>query len=148
MRAVVWITESGWEACVDAARERLPADAQTTLLHVAAAAIESLAEHGPAHRLGRRRPPPGAPLRAVSDEAARALLDEAAARLGREVEKVALRGRVEREVVNACADADLLVLVRDGEDRPGPKSLGPQARFVVDHAPCELLLAWAGRPRP
>jgi len=27
-----------------------------------------------------------------------------------------------------------------GERKPGPKSLGPKARFVVDHATCPLLL--------
>jgi hypothetical protein len=54
---------------------------------------------------------------------------------------------VEREVVAACAGADLLVLARDGaDDRLGPKSLGKHARFVVDHAPCQVLLVWAGQP--
>ncbi|MGB0097855.1 MAG: universal stress protein, partial [Solirubrobacteraceae bacterium] len=61
-------------------------------------------------------------------------------------ETVARRGRVEREVVAACANADLLVLARDGETRLGPKSLGPRAGFVVDHAPCTVLLAWAQSP--
>ena len=56
------------------------------------------------------------------------------------------RGRVEREVVAACADADVLLLARDGDTRLGPKSLGPRARFVVDHAPCTVLLVWAQRP--
>ena len=56
-------------------------------------------------------------------------------------------GRVEREVVTACAGADLLVLARDGDDeRLGPKSLGRHARFVVDHAPCRVLLVWPGEP--
>jgi hypothetical protein len=50
---------------------------------------------------------------------------------------------VEREVVAAAEGADLLVLARDGErGRPGPKSLGPATRFVVDHAPCPVLLVW------
>jgi hypothetical protein len=39
---------------------------------------------------------------------------------------------------------DLLVLARDGDrSRPGPHSLGPAARFAVDHAPCRVLLVWA-----
>jgi len=49
-------------------------------------------------------------------------------------------GRVEREVIAATDGADLLVLARDGERKPGPKSLGPRTRFVVDHATCPLLL--------
>jgi hypothetical protein len=32
------------------------------------------------------------------------------------------------------------VLARDGERKPGPKSLGPRSRFVVDHATCPVLL--------
>jgi len=40
---------------------------------------------------------------------------------------------------------DLLVLARDGDrSRAGPASLGPGARFVVDHAPCQVLLVWPG----
>jgi nucleotide-binding universal stress UspA family protein len=50
---------------------------------------------------------------------------------------------MEREVVEAAGQADLLVLARDGDrERPGPKSLGPPPRFVVDHAPCGVLLVW------
>jgi hypothetical protein len=42
---------------------------------------------------------------------------------------------------------DLLVLARDGDhSRLGPRSLGPAARFVVDHAPCRVLLVWADAP--
>ena len=47
-------------------------------------------------------------------------------------------------MVEAAAGADLLILARDGERRPGPKSLGPRTRFVVDHAPCRVLLVWPG----
>jgi len=39
------------------------------------------------------------------------------------------------------------VLVRDGDRaRLGPKSLGPPARFVVDHAPCRVQLVWVDAP--
>jgi hypothetical protein len=52
-------------------------------------------------------------------------------------------GRVEREVVEQAAGADLLVAARDGDrSRLAPRSLGPATRFVVDHAPCQLLLLW------
>jgi arsenical pump membrane protein len=45
--------------------------------------------------------------------------------------------------VAAAAGADLLVLARDGDrSRLGPKSLGRADRFVVDHAPCPVLLVW------
>jgi len=45
--------------------------------------------------------------------------------------------------VAATAEADLLILARDGDlRRLGPHSLGPATRFVVDHAPCATLLVW------
>ena len=43
-------------------------------------------------------------------------------------------------MIAALEGADLLVLARDGERRPGPKSLLPRTRFVVDHATCKVLL--------
>jgi nucleotide-binding universal stress UspA family protein len=139
MRAVVWIAESTWESCVDEAAAYLPEDAEVTLLVVAPSDVELVAgrRHGP---LGRHHRSP--PLEAVADEAAAALLEEAAARLGRPAQTLKRRGRVEHEVVEAAADADLLIVARDGEGRPGPKSLGPRTRFVVDHAPCHVLLVW------
>jgi len=46
-------------------------------------------------------------------------------------------------VVAASAHADLLIVARDGErSRLGPKSLGRDTRFVVDHAACPVLLVW------
>ena len=44
MRALVWIVEDTWEATVAEAAAYLPADAEVTLLHVAAGDVESLAE--------------------------------------------------------------------------------------------------------
>ena len=140
MLAVVWIAESTWETCVDEAAALVPADAEILLLHVAPSDVELLAarRHGP---LGRHpRPAPGPPLQAIADEAAHALLADAVARLGRPAQTLARRGRVEHEVVEAAAGADLLVVARDGEPAAGPKSLGPRTRFVVDHAPCSVLL--------
>jgi nucleotide-binding universal stress UspA family protein len=148
MRAVIWIAEETWEACVQHARELVPEQADVTLLHVAPSDVEELAAAGPAGLLGRRRPRPPheRDLRTVSDEEARQLLDAARILLGRDCATVARRGRVEREVVAACADADLLLAARDGERRLGPKSLGPRARFIVDHAPCTVVLVWPQEP--
>jgi nucleotide-binding universal stress UspA family protein len=149
MRALVWISEGSWRAGVDAARDLLPADAEVTILHVAASDVEELAEHPGPGRLGRRhRPPPGPgpTVRQIGESEARSLLESARERFGRPAQTVARRGRVAREVLEAAADADLLVLVRDGERRRGPKSLGPKTRFVVDHAGCAVLLAWPEPP--
>ena len=150
MRALVWIVEDTWEATVAEAAAFLPADAEVTLLHVAPGDVETLAEGSRQGLLGRRHPPPPGPrqpLRAISDEAADALLAEARERFGRDAGVQRLRGRVEREVVAAAQGMDVLVLARDGDrSRLGPRSLGPAARFVVDHAPCRVLLVWADTP--
>lgn len=150
MRALIWITESSWQACVDQARELVPGDADVTLLHVAASDVEHLAEHpGPA-RLGRHRKPPKHerehPVREIAESEAQALLDAARGRFGRNAVTVARRGRIEREVLEAAEGFDLLVLARDGRPRREPKSLGRYARFVVDHAGCPVLLVWPQPP--
>jgi nucleotide-binding universal stress UspA family protein len=147
MRALVWIVEDTWEATVDEAVAFLPADADVTLLHVAPADVEELAAGARHALLGRPRrppaPPPPAPLRAISAGAAQDLLRDALARLRRPAATESRRGRVEREVVAAAQGADVLVLARDGDrSHAGPHSLGPAARFVVDHAPCAVLLVW------
>ncbi len=149
MRALVWIVEDTWEATVDEAAGFLPADAQITLLHVADSDVESLAAGAREGLLGRPRHhrPPGELLSTLSEDAAEELLADARARLGRDATTRAVSGRVEREVVAAAADADVLVLARDGDrSRLGPHSLGPAARFVVDHAPSRLLLVWPDAP--
>jgi nucleotide-binding universal stress UspA family protein len=140
VHAVVWIVEGTWEAAVDA----VPSDASVTLLHVAADP-EQLVRPMRRGLLGRHPPPPPGPdpVSTASEEEAQAILQEAAARLGRDARLEARRGRAEEEVIDALEGADLLVLARDGErDRPGPRSLRPPTRFVLDHAPCDVLLVW------
>ena len=52
-------------------------------------------------------------------------------------------GKVEHEVVRAAEGAGLLICARDGDrERLGPRSLGHATRFVVDHAPCPVLVVW------
>ncbi len=145
MRVLIWLVEGTWQGCVDAARPLLPADAEITLLHVAPEEVAEAAAGALAGLLGRGRPgrDPARRISALSGQAAAELLDAAAARLGREARRDARAGRVERVVVEAAADADLLVAARDGDrSRLGPASLGPATRFVVDHAPCPVLLLW------
>jgi nucleotide-binding universal stress UspA family protein len=145
MRALVWIIEDTWEVTVAEAAVYLPSEAEITLLHVASTEPETVAHAARRGRLGRHSPPrtEREPLQAISEQAAHELLADAEARLGRPARLQARRGRVEHEVVAAADRMDILVLARDGDRaRLGPRSLGPAARFVVDHAPCRVLLIW------
>jgi nucleotide-binding universal stress UspA family protein len=61
-------------------------------------------------------------------------------------ETLVREGRAEREIVNTAAEwnADLILICPRSiyGDKPtiGPKSVGHVARFVLDHAPCPVLL--------
>ncbi|MGW1894352.1 universal stress protein [Streptomyces sp. NPDC002004] len=154
MAVIVWIVEGTWPACVDAARARTPEDTDIVLLHVSAPDVPEAAHGAYAGLMGRDRHwghrsddvrggDPGTRLEQLAAASAAELLQFAAERLGRACARVERSGRVEREVVAAAEGADLLVLARDGDrSHLGPRSLGPASRFVVDHAPCPVLLVW------
>ncbi len=149
MTVVAWIVEATWPACVDAAREYAPDDSDIVLLHVTDPEVPGAAHGAFAGLLGRARPDrdPGAEVEQLAAAYAEQLLDEAAARLGRPCERWQRVGRVEHEVVAAAEGADLLILARDGDrTHLGPRSLGPPSRFVVDHAPCPVLVVWPDAP--
>ncbi len=139
----VWVTEGTWPATVDAALDLAPAGARFTLLHVTPAEVPDAARGASLGLLGRGGRDPGARLDELAAASAGELLEAAARRLGLGCERVEIQGQAERAVVRASADADLLVMARDGDrSRLGPKSLGRTARFVVDHAACPVLLVW------
>ncbi|MFI9051490.1 universal stress protein [Streptomyces sp. NPDC053427] len=145
MTVIAWIVEGTWPACIDAARTHAPPDVDIVLLHVTGPDVPGAAHGAFAGLLGRARPDrdPGTALEHLAAASAEELLAHAAERLGRPCTRVERTGRVEREVVAAAEGADLLVLARDGDpSHLGPHSLGPASRFIVDHAPCPLLLVW------
>ncbi|MFI6335625.1 universal stress protein [Streptomyces sp. NPDC050535] len=145
MRVIVWLVEGTWPACVDAVRRHAPHATDPVLLYVDQSDVPGLAHGAFAGLLGRARSEadPGDRLENLGVPAATRLLDAAAERLGRPCTRLERAGRVEREVVAAAEGAELLVLARDGDrSRLGPRSLGPAGRFVVDHAPCPVLLVW------
>ena len=132
LKVLGWITEGGWEAVVDAIADLDPAEA--TLIHV-----ESHDVPGPR---GHRHEQVMARMGDLAKEAAQALLDDAAERLGREnVWTIAHTGQPETVVMDALDGIDVLVVARDGRHL-GPHSIGHEQRWVIDHAPCTVVMAW------
>jgi nucleotide-binding universal stress UspA family protein len=139
----VWVAEGTWPATVDAALQLAPEGAVFTLLHVSDPGAADAARGAYLGLFGRGGGDPGPELAELATASAGGLLAAAAGRLGRPCDRRALSGQAERVVVSASADADLLIVARDGDRaRLGPKSLGRITRFVVDHAACPVLLVW------
>jgi nucleotide-binding universal stress UspA family protein len=118
-------------------------------------AVIYVVDKGPHHEIEHTRErffrPPTPPLARehqmleVEQSSAREIVDEGLRYLpGAEVFQ--REGRPEREIVNAAAEwrADLILICPRAEYRDkhqiGPKSVGHVARFVLDHAPCPVLL--------
>ncbi|MGH3550028.1 MAG: universal stress protein [Pseudonocardiaceae bacterium] len=141
---VVWLREDTWRSTVRAAAAVTP-DADLVLLHVVDVRVTE-ALHGAYGGLlgrGQRRRDPGEAVGQLAADAGRELLAAAAVALGRPARRDLRAGHIEREVVAACEGAALLVCARDGDrSRLGPNSLGRHTRFVIDHAPCTVLLIW------
>jgi nucleotide-binding universal stress UspA family protein len=111
---------------------------------------------GPHAEMERQRErllrPPGIPparreqMRQAEASSAQDILEEAG-RAFPGAELIHSTGRPEREIVNYAAEwqADLILICPRTiyGDKPtiGPKSIGHVARFVLDHAPCPVLLA-------
>jgi nucleotide-binding universal stress UspA family protein len=141
----IWVTEGTWPATVDAALDLALAGARFTLLHVTPPEVPEAARGAYLGLLGRGGRNPGARLQELAAASASELLAAAAGRLDRPCARREVQGQAERAVVSASADADLLIVARDGDrSRLGPRSLGKTTRFVVDHAACPVLLVWPG----
>jgi len=139
----IWVREGTWRASVDAALSLAPAPARFTLLHVTSPAAADAAYGAYRGLLGRVGRDPGERVEALASASAADLVEAAARRLGSECERLEIQDDTERAVVAASADADLLIVARDGDrSRLGPRSLGKATRFVVDHAACPVLLVW------
>jgi nucleotide-binding universal stress UspA family protein len=148
VKVVFWLVEGTWEGLVAATREVVPAEAEISLLHVTPADVGQLPGEAAGALLGRMPHGRAHGYEEAADEAASQIFAAAARTLARDdAELVNRHGRPEREVVAAAAGADLLVVARDGDrSRLGPHSLGHATRFVVDHAPCSVLLVWPEEP--
>ena len=145
MRIIALIAPATWPAVVAAVREHGNDDPDIAL--VASSEPPAPLLGPPGALMGRGRLPGVVRPPELAESAAQDLLDQAAAALGAPADCQALPGPAERAVVQACADADWLILARDGDrSRLGPASLSPQTRFIVDHAPCTVELVWPAAP--
>src|SRR4051812_3450109 len=110
---IVWVTESTWPACIDAARAWTPAGAQVVLLHVADDEAAEVLHGALLGLLGRGRSGPDDPegrLEAVSAAVAAELLDAAAHRLDRPAIRVQRHRPLGLQGVQAGHRGDLLLL--------------------------------------
>ncbi len=100
---------------------------------------------GPLLRRARPDTPRIERMNQADEGAAQEILEEAHG-VHPKAETLYRRGQPERVIVNYAAEwnADLIVVCprsqQNGGPTIGPKSLGHVARFVVDHAPCPVLL--------
>jgi len=142
--------------CLDGTNAE-PISRATSLLSPAGLTVGLIyvVDQGPRHDIEHTRerhfrspvPPPGREHQMLEAEQASAneIIDEGLRYLAG-AETLRREGRPEREIVNAAADwqADLIIICPRAEYRDqhkiGPKSVGHVARFVLDHAPCPVLL--------
>jgi nucleotide-binding universal stress UspA family protein len=143
--------------CLDGTNGEQVSKAVSTMLRAETRTIGVLyvIDTGPQEEMQRQRErflrPPHPPLprreqmRQAEEASAQEILEEGRRYLVG-AETLQRTGRPEREIVNSAADwhADVIVMCsrspRDGGSSLGPKSIGHVARFVLDHAPCPVLL--------
>lgn len=137
---------------LDAARAALNPAAAWLLLHVAdtrpeqelARALDRLPGRGPGRKHAAERMHHVAEW---SEAEVRLAVEAWLAVADRGAEVVVARGRPEREIVRVAAERGAGLIVLGGGrglpgryPGPGPYPLSPVARFVVDHAACDVLL--------
>jgi nucleotide-binding universal stress UspA family protein len=143
--------------CLDGTNVEQVSRAVSTLLRAESRTVGVLyvTDTGPQEEMERHRErflrPPHPPLprreqmRQAEEASAQEILEEGSRSLGG-AEMLRRTGRPEREIVHAAAQwqADVLVICsrspQGGGPPIGPKSVGHVARFVLDHAPCPVLL--------
>jgi nucleotide-binding universal stress UspA family protein len=143
--------------CLDGTNVRQVAKAAEILSRTEPPAIGLLfvTDTGPRHEIEHLRerfhrhpgppPPREEEMRQAERLSAQDILDEGLSHFPG-AETLQRQGRPEREIVNAAAEwqADLVMICARAEygerHSIGPKSVGHIARFVLDHAPCPVLL--------
>lgn len=152
MRIVICLDVEDGVAPVEAARDVLAlTGARVTLLHVAdPREREPLRRPGPPGLVRPRPPKTESAIAADEHKLLRSVLEQARWVLGQAgsqaLDLAIERGPAERAIVRYLAQesADTCVLARRPRWREakesGPHSVGKVARFVIDHAPCPVLV--------
>lgn len=151
MKVLLPIAERGGATLVRRAIELFGQDCEIHLVHVIDAGPRHHMEHlhGPLRHGPRGGPRREREIGAAEESGGRDALNEAqqaAQEMGAVAESHLKRGNPEHEIVDLAEalDASLIILrVRDDSGyhpRHGPASIGHTARFVLDHALCDVLL--------
>lgn len=144
MKVLGWIEPATWPAVVQTLAGRPDSDEITLVAVDASSAGQVPRVLG---GLMGRGTPQDQSWSAMTHKEAERLLTRAAASLGRHCITRVLDGHPERAVTAAAERVDRLVMARDGDrSRLGPHSLGKEARFIIDHAPCTVELIWPEAP--
>ena len=151
MRVLCAVGQRGGPELVQRVAEILSAGAELLLLHV----VDTGPRHDLKHLIGQLRHGPArgpgreGELHAAEESAGRTSLgetQEAAQAAGFAARTSLVWGRPE-EVILQVAESEKVSLIcisaregAEGHPHIGPASVGHTARFVLDHAPCDVLL--------
>ena len=153
MRVICAIGQRGGPELIHRLTEMAGDRVECLLLHV----IDTGPRHGledylrgPLHRRPHHgRPPHEAAFRNAEEVASRAVVEEALAAAkqgGLKAEAAVKEGEPGEIIIQVAREANAVLIViwaregAAGHPRMGPASVGHTARFVVDHAPCDVLL--------
>jgi len=153
MRVICAIGQRGGPELIEGLIKIVGKEVECVLLHV----IDTGPRHdwkdylrGPLHR--RPHPdklPHEAAIIAAEETASRKVIEEAteaAKRIGLKATAIVKEGQPEKIIIQVILEMEatlIAIWAREsgaGHPRMGPAALGHTARFVIDHAPCDVLL--------
>lgn len=153
MRVICAIGQRGGPELIEGLVKIIGNEAECLLLHV----IDTGPRHdwkdylrGPLHR--RPHPdklPHEAAIRSAEEAASRTVIEDAmqaAQRFGFKATEIIKEGQPEKIIIQVAREMEVTLIAiwaREGgagHPRIGPAALGHTARFVIDHAPCDVLL--------
>ena len=152
MKALICVDGRDLAGLLAATEAALSNDAEWVLLHVVDTSPLEEAGRALGGLLGRGPRPMEAERQiwlsaALNQDEVRAEIETWLREKGRAAEVIIASGRPEHEILRAAEERGAhIIVLRAGHPGPGPhrgpgpRPLGPIARFVVDHALCDVLL--------